>query len=100
MIDKVKHKKVKLSKPPIYKERKNLAHSDKQFWYAIKDIQKEESRQDHYDRITYNRKRQNWSPFPGANPIFLFLVNENWVNHISDHNTLIFHIYLHFFLKF
>ena len=62
MIDKVnqvKHKKVKLSKPPVYKERKNLAHGDKQFCYAIKDIKNEEARQDHYDRITYNEKLWN-----------------------------------------
>ena len=58
-VNQVKHKKVKLSKPPIYKERKNLAHGDKQFWYAIKDIQKEEARQDRYDRITYNGKLRN-----------------------------------------
>ena len=62
MMDKVaqvKHKKVKLSKPPIYKERKNLAYGDKQFWYAIKDIQVEEARQDHYDRIEFNGKLWN-----------------------------------------
>ena len=51
-VNPVKHKKVKLSKPPMYKERKKLEHSDKQFRYAIKDIQKEEARQDCYDRIT------------------------------------------------
>ena len=56
MTDKVKHKKVKLSKPPIYKERKNLAHGDKQFQYAIKDINKEEAEHDRYDRILYNGK--------------------------------------------
>ena len=55
-VNQIKHKKVKLSKPPIYKERKRLAHGDKQFCYAIKDIQKEEARQDRYDRITYNGK--------------------------------------------
>ena len=42
MIKKVKPKKVKLSKPFAYKERKKLAHSDKQFWYAIKDTKTEE----------------------------------------------------------
>ena len=76
-VNQVKHKKVKLSKPPVYKERKRLAQGDKQFRYAIKDIQKEEARQDCYDRIEYNGKFQNWSTFPGVNPIFLFLVNEN-----------------------
>lgn len=40
-VNQVKHKKVKFSKPPIYKERKRLAQGEKQFWYAIKDIQKE-----------------------------------------------------------
>ena len=58
-VNQVKHKKLKLSKRPIYKERKNLAHGDKKFWYTIKDIQKEEARQDHYDRITYNGKLWN-----------------------------------------
>ena len=58
-VNQVKHKKVKLSKPPVYKERKNLAYSDKQFRYAIKDIEKEEARQDHYDRIEYNGKLWN-----------------------------------------
>ena len=43
-VNQVKHKKVKFSKPPIYKERKNVAHGDKQFPYTIKDIQKEEAR--------------------------------------------------------
>jgi hypothetical protein len=76
-VNQTKHKKVKLSKPPIYKERKRLAHGDKQFSYAIKDIQKEEARQDRYDRITYNGKLRNWSVFPGVNPRFLFPVNEN-----------------------
>ena len=93
MTDKVKHKKVKLSKPFAYKKRKNLAHDDKKIWYAIKDIQKEEAKEDRYDRIEYNAKLWNWSAFPGVNPRFLFLINENWVNTISDHNTFIFHIY-------
>ena len=92
MTEKFKHKKVKLSKPFVYKERKNLAHGDKQFWYAIKDIQKEEARQDHYDRIEYNGKLWNWSAFRGVNPRFLFPVNEDWVNHISDHNRSPFSI--------
>ena len=42
MTDKVKHKKVKLSKPFVYKERKYLEDGDKKFQYAIKDIKKEE----------------------------------------------------------
>ena len=98
-VNQVKHKKVKLSKPPIYKERKNLTHGDKQFWYAIKDIQKEEARQDHYDRIKYNGKLWNRSAFLGVNPRFLFLVNEDWVNHISNQNTFIYP-YLPLFSKF
>ena len=76
-VNQVKHKKVKLSKPPIYKERKNLAHGDKKFQYAIKDIQKEEARQDRYDRIEYNGKLQNWSAFPRLIPRFLFPVRED-----------------------
>jgi hypothetical protein len=76
-VNPVKHKKVKLSKPPVYKERKRLAQGDKQFKYAIKDTQKEEARQDRYDRITYNGKLRNWSAFPGVNPRFLFPVNED-----------------------
>ena len=96
MTDKVKYKKVKLSKLLVYKERKNLEHGDKQFWCAIKEIQKEEARQDHYDRVEYNVKLRNLSAFLGVNPRFLFPVNEDWVNCISDHNTFIFHIYLHF----
>ena len=76
-VNQVKHKKVKLSKPPVYKERKRLAQGDKQFRYAIKDIQKEEAREDRYDRITYNGKLRNWSAFPGVNPRFLFPVNED-----------------------
>ena len=51
-VNQVKHKKVKLSKPPVYKERKRLSQGDKKFQYTIKDIQKEEARQDRYDRIT------------------------------------------------
>ena len=58
-VNQVKHKKVKLSKPPICKERKNLAYGDKQFQYAIKDIQAEEARQDRYDRIEFNGKLWN-----------------------------------------
>ena len=58
-VNQVKHKKVKLSKPPVYKEMKKLAHGEKQLWYTIKDIQKEEAKQDRYDRIEYNRKLQN-----------------------------------------
>ena len=58
-VNQVKYKKVKLSKPPIYKESKNLAYSDKQFWYAINDIQAKEARQDHYDRIEFNGKLWN-----------------------------------------
>ena len=95
-FNQVKHKKVKFSKPPIYKERKNLAHGDKKFQYTIKDIKKEEARQDHYDIITYNGKIWNWSAFLGVNERFLFPMNEDWVNHISDQITFIFHIYLHF----
>ena len=48
-VNQVKHKKVKLSKPPVYRERKRLAQGDEQFQYVIKDIQKEEARQDRYD---------------------------------------------------
>ena len=59
MTDKVKPKKVKLSKLFAYKERKNLAHGDKQLWNAIKDIKKEEVEHDHYDKILYNGKLQN-----------------------------------------
>ena len=76
-VKQVKHKKVKLSKPPVYKERENLAHSDKQFRYAIKDIQTEEARRDRYDRIEYNAKLRNWSVYPGVNPRFLFPVRED-----------------------
>ena len=67
MTNKVKHKKVKLSKPFVYKERKNLAHGDKQFQYAIKDIKAEEDRWDYYEKIEYNAKHLEWFTFLGVN---------------------------------
>ena len=77
MSNKAKLKKVKLSKPFFYTERKSLAHSDKQFQYAIKDIKKEEDEHDRYDRILYNAKLQNWSIFPWVKSRFLFPVRED-----------------------
>ena len=43
----------------------------------MKDIQKEEAREDRYDQITYNGKLQNWFAFLGVNPRFLFPVKED-----------------------